>query len=481
MAKKRLKVLFINAKRKTCVVSIPHLGLAMLAGVLKKARHEVLIVDYQLRHKAPSIEKFISEFGPDVIGLSMYTATTNECDELLDKVKNSGIPILVGGPHATFYDKELQEDNRIDYVCKGEFEDKIVEVVENAKKEPKVKVVEGSLPDLKKLPFPDFKAFYEYEKIRSYPMTTSRGCPYNCSFCPVYLISQRKWRTREPKDCIKELKKAGKEISPYLHVLIQDDNAIVGKRHIKEFLERFLRAGLEKTMRLAITNIRADSIEEELLGLLKKANCGSIGLGVEHGNAKVFEMIDKGESLEDIRKAARIVKNQGMQLSFCFVIGLPGDNLRRIKDSIKLANEFKTEGNYWNMVIPYKGTRVRDWFEKHGTLYNEIGLTSLTDGDFRCEEPCVETPDFSRNDRKKAHYMCLLETADERLKLRRVPLLVPHVIRHSLYGAFFRWLPNGVARSVGGKRELVRKGFKLYRREGFGQLVRQGREAIVRV
>lgn len=185
---KKKKVLFINAKRRDCQSIIPHNGLAILSGILKKRGHEVLIVDYQFIHDAPNISYFINRFKPDVIGMSVYTASFFEAERIISRVHktNPNIPVIVGGPHATIYPDLLQKDKRIDYINVGEAELTIIDLVENAKKEKQGKIVQSKeLVKLDDIPFPDYKSFYKWEYIRSYPIMTSRGCPFNCSFCIV--------------------------------------------------------------------------------------------------------------------------------------------------------------------------------------------------------------------------------------------------------------------------------------------------------
>jgi hypothetical protein len=178
-------------------------------------------------------------------------------------------------------------------------------------------------------------------------------------------------------------------------------------------------------------------------------------------------MINKGETLEDIENAARLIKKNNLLLSLCFIIGLPGDNLERIKDSIKFAKKFKPDTIYWNMIIPYRNTQVRDWFIKNGKVYNEIGTTSLADGDFKCEEPVAETPDFTSWERKKAHYMCLFQTTDERLKLRKISGIFREARKYDELKDFISWLPRGILKSFSKKVELLDKFAAYIKREGF--------------
>jgi radical SAM superfamily enzyme YgiQ (UPF0313 family) len=314
----RKRVLFFNAKREKCDSTSAHLGLAMLAAVLKEKGHEVLVVDYQFQQNASPPDVFIKEFNPDVMGVTLYTATMKEANKILDIASkfNNSIPLMVGGPHATLYYDELSQDNRLDYIVKGEAENIITEIVENAKHQSESQVIEAKPADIKDLPYPDFTSFFGYNDISVYPLSTSRGCPYNCSFCAVHLISSRRWRSRNPKDCINELLEAKRKLLNLELVIIYDDNPMVKKEHIKEMLELYIANNID--LPLTIINTRADALDEEIIMLLKKARCQSIALGVESGHPEVFKRIDKGETLEDIKGAAKLIKNINFFMSlFC--------------------------------------------------------------------------------------------------------------------------------------------------------------------
>lgn len=424
----------------------------------------------------PPIEFFIKKFNPDVIGISIYTANVPEADSMIDKISKSfpNIPIIVGGPHPTLYHDKMQmkHEKEIDYKVVGEAEVTIINAVERAKKEKKAKVISTKeIVDPCDVPYPDYKSFYKWEYIRGYPIMTSRGCPYRCSFCPVMAISGGKWRPRKPEDCIKELELAKKSLNKHLRILIQDDNPLVDKERFYEFLELYISHKID--MRLSILNTRADSIDEKLLVLLKKAGADPIGIGVEHAHPEVFKMINKGESLQQIADAAKLLNKYKMLGSFAFIIGLPGDNLERIKASINFTRKFKPDSIFWNSVMPYEHTQIREWYKKNGRLYNEVGHTSLRDNDFRPDEPVVETDDFTKWERKKAFYMCLFETVDERLKISKLPQIFAEASRYGLYRDFFYWLPRGIIKSIKKEIELLQKAHAYYKREGFRELVKR--------
>jgi len=298
----------------------------------------------------------------------------------------------------------------------------------------------AELPDPKDLPSPDFTCFVGYKDITVYPLSTSRGCPNNCSFCVVHMVSSTKWRPRKPDACVMELIEAKKMLSNLISVSVYDDNPMVKTEHIKEFLNLYIDKNID--MPLTIVNTRADRLDKELILLLKKAKCTSIALGVESGCPEVFQQIGKGETLEDIKRAAKLIKKHNISLCLCFVIGLPGDTFEKTKWSIKLASELKADHVYWNMIAPYRGTRVRDWYEQHGKVFDVINYSSWIDGDFLCDEPCAESAEFSTEERKKAYFMAIMETNDIRLRLTNILRLIPYAMRYKLYGQFFYWLLN---------------------------------------
>jgi anaerobic magnesium-protoporphyrin IX monomethyl ester cyclase len=455
------KVLFFNAKREKCDSSSPHLGLAMLAAVLKESGNEVLVVDYQFK-PAPSPKEFVEKFKPDVIGVTLYTATMKEADMIIDQISDFNIPLMVGGPHSTLYYMDLID--RVDYIFRGEAENTIVEIVKNAKIQSKGQIISSEPPEPKNLPYPNFTAFYGYKNISIYPLLTSRGCPYNCSFCVVRLVSTRKWRPREPDDCIKELREAKSKLPALGSVVIYDDNPMFRKEHIKKFLNLYLDKKIN--LPLEIINTRADGLDEEIISLLKKVRCPSIGIGVESGHPEVFKKIGKGETLEDIEKAAKLIKKHKIPLSLCFVIGLEGDSLENTRYSIDFAKKLKPDHIYWNMITPFKGTRIRECYDREGTVLELVNHSSWVDGDFMCEEPCAETPEFTFNQRKKAYILAILKTNDTRLSLRDINRLIPYIREFGFYKEFFYWIPAKIWKNLKEPFKLLILALRIYREEG---------------
>ena len=440
------RILFFNAKREKCDARNPHLGLAMLAAVLKNAGHQVSVIDYKFYYNAPPVIDSIKEFKPDIIGISLNTSTMKEADKIIDIASRFNIPLLAGGSHASLYSEELANDNRIDYIVKGEAEEIICNLIEEARPQEYPKIIGSVLPDPAKLPHPDFTSFSGCDTIVDYPLLVSRGCPYNCSFCAIHLVSSKQWRPRLPADCIDELKEAKKKFIHLKKVGIFADSPMFNPRYIKELLRLYIEEQIN--LPLVILNTRADNLDEEIISLLKECGCPSIALGVEHGHPDVFSRINKGETLERIKEMAKLIKRNGMGLYLTFIIGLPGDSLEKTKSSIKLAKELDTDLAMWNFCLPFKGTQIRRIFQdSRAKLLDVTNHAPWLDGDFVCDEPSVETPEFSIEEQKKAYYMAILETGHPCLDWKVLPRLIPYVVRYGLYLSFFYWLYNRLKRS----------------------------------
>ncbi|MBU1988881.1 MAG: B12-binding domain-containing radical SAM protein [Nanoarchaeota archaeon] len=476
----RKRVLLINPKKiGSSNVTFPHNGLAILSGILKKRGHETLIVDYAfLRGKIPSVFNFIEKFKPDLVGVSMYAFNAREGMEIISEINKSSpnLPIITGGPFATLYTDELKKNKSADYIFIGEAELTLLNVVENAKKERVPKIINSNSPlDLNDIPIPEFKSFYQWEIIRNYPIMTSRGCPFKCSFCVGINLAHKRWRHREIEGCIKEIKSA-LEISPHLRISIFDDCPTVWKERFKQFLRAYKK---ETNANLNVINTRADGIDRELLILLKECNCREIGIGVEHAHPEVFKHVNKGETLKEIEDACNLVKDCGFGLTISFVVGLPYDNLERIKESIKFANRVKPNHMTINPIVPFRGTPVRAWFEKNGTiLRNELEPYEKSLDAFECEEPYVETPDFNRYERRKAFYMFMFRTGYILFKWNKLRKVWSIAKQYGLKEDFMLWIPKGIKRNFILKKMEAIYAIEILRKEGVRELIRRHKQRI---
>jgi len=430
------RVLLVNPRVEYAQSFTPHLGLAVLARRLGESGHRVLVLDYSAQRSTPPLNCFLSEFEPDVVGVSLLTPGMAVAHRVMETVleHEPHIPIMVGGPHATLYADELAADSKTSYIFVGEAENHIVEIVEKAKFESNPLVINCSAQPIESFPTPDFSCFYGYTDIKVYPLLTSKGCPFQCSFCAVHKMSSRAWRTRDVVACIHELKQAKDYLPGLKQVRVIDDSPAVDVKRLKRFLRLYTQE--EVNLALEIVNIRADEIDREMIDLMRGAGAFEVCFGVEHGHPEVFAAIGKGETLDDIRRAAKLVKESGLFLRCCFVVGLPHDSFAKSLYSIRLAKELGADFFHWNSFIPLKGTRAREWFEEHGRLHSEVGAFSLTGNtDFFVPEPVAEYDDFPAEEQKKAYALAVLETDSYIFRVNSIPKIVQTAMKYNLYFA----------------------------------------------
>ncbi len=431
-----MKVLFVNPAVNEC--GVPHTGLATLSAVLKQRGHIVKVADYHFSSQTPKIEEILDDFKPDVAGISLFSCMVYIADKMITAIRNRNIPLLCGGPHAASYYKELSTDKRFDYIVIGEAENIIADLVEDATINKAPQVIHAALPDINKFPFPDYTSFYNYESIILYPLITSRGCPFNCSFCSIGISNSKKWRPRPVEKCIEEVRRVKLKLPFVKGLMIWDDNFSLDIKRAKRFLQMLLKENFG--YRLSLANVRADRIDKEFLLLLKEAGCEEIQFGVEHGDPEVFRHIGKGETLEDIRLAAKLVNECRMKLGCSFIIGLPYDNIKKTFSSITLMKELKADHVHWNILAPYKGTRVHEYFKENGQIDDSYVSPSIPQ-DALSFEPNADTPSFTRKERKKAYLTALL-LSNSTLLLQDMRRTFSMVLKCNLEKEFLQWFIN---------------------------------------
>lgn len=410
----RKKILFI--KPALWAESAPAYGLAMLSTILSQKGHTVKVADYMYSANTPPVKVVFADFQPDVVGISMYSSSKVACEQAIDDIRSidNTIPILCGGPHVTCAPDELIENKMVDYLVSGEAEGIICNIVENAERQKNpVMVTRPPLPDVDSLDFPDYRTFINSEKLRAYPLPTSRGCPYSCSFCAAGIVSSKKYRPRRIDLILEELKLCKERYKSVTSIFIIDDSFNINNERGKELLRQLLEARSQHLFNYIISagNFRADTVDEELLLLLNKLGTNTLWIGVESANEEVFRMIKKGETLEEISRACEMAKKQGMKPIFNFIIGLPGDSFEKTYDSIRFARKFKARTTYWNILVVFKGTASYEWFKKNGTIregeypptlaYELFGLV-----------PNAYTANFSSEDRVNAYKLARIITGE---------------------------------------------------------------------
>ncbi len=399
----------------------PLLGLGLLASILIKAGFKTMILDLRLKgYGNDNLLAAITDFKPHIIGFSAssfdYLNAVNLCE--IVKKNDSSIVTVIGGPHTTMCPEKALDPESVDYICVGEADKTITEFVNAFPDKGKMRQTKGfgykdgntkhfnpkpeHINDLDSLPFVDFGLFpldkYRVGKTLTLPLFTSRGCPYNCSYCCSYLIHGRKYRPRSAQSLVQEIELNMKKFNTK-YFTIADDTFNFDKQRVIDFCNLLI----EKDMQIewdCPQGIRADKMTPEIARLMKKAGCKLLAMGIESVDPDVLKMIKKGETLEQIKKAIKAVNEAGIISKAFFLVGLPGDNKEKVIKSIKFFKENKIYIPRYSMIIAYPTTRLEKWVEGNANLYYAPYEYVLTHNE--CTDDIgvqFDTKDFTKKDR----------------------------------------------------------------------------------
>lgn len=400
-----------------------NLGLGYLAAMLIYKGHEVKVLDFNNLHREEDNSRIRHAFGrrePDIIGISLNTSTLQSGMALLARAKAiyTKSVFVVGGPHISiFKDALIEKFNFIDLAITGEGEYALLEICEWLEGKKRLEDIPGIIyktndgikqtvfrsfnQELDKLPFPEFSCFDSVEnwgQMSVYPIITSRGCPYSCSFCAAYLNAGKDWRHRSPDNVIAELKLA-KEKYNISEVHFYDDNFSFDIQHAKQICKLLIEEKLD--LRWWLRNgVRADKIDRDIATLIKQAGCYAVDIGIESGDPFVFSQINKGETLGQIEDAIKILRVAGIErVGGFFIVGLPYSTLNSDIKSIKLRHKLNLDDATWSFFIPYPGVKAKESMTKHGRISDNFELYSQ----FR--RPSCETEEYPEHERVAAMMM----------------------------------------------------------------------------
>lgn len=339
-------------------IHMPLLGPVYLGTILKARGHDVTIINENIG--VPDYSKLEA----DLIGISILTSTAKRGYEIAKKFPKE--KVIIGGVHAS-----LLPDEAIGYarqVVVGEAEEVIADVVEGRLTEP---IVKGKpVQDLDSLPQPDFSLILDYKRTILSPISTSRGCPFDCSFCSVTKMFGREYRFRSAQNVMREIE-ARNEFS----LFFCDDNFTANPKRTRELLSLML----EKKVNRWSCQVRCDVTKDEsLLNLMAESGCRMVCVGFESINAKTLQKYDKKQTIEDIVKSIKSFHRKKIKIHGMFVLGSDDDNAMTVWDTLAFAIKQRIDTIQMSILTPFPGTKVHENLEKEKRIFSRDW--SLYDG-----------------------------------------------------------------------------------------------------
>ncbi len=357
----------------------PPLGLMYLGGYLQKyaSKIEIKLIDClaeQINYE--NFKELVKEFSPDVVGVTVMTFTLIDALKIAKIVKLVNLQTIVvfGGPHVNIYGKETLDLGNVDFIVLGEGEKIFYDLIDNLGDENKLKQITGLIfydknhnlihsglpgliPNLNELPLParnlidnsKYSSVLGTSKLVT-TMMTSRGCPYKCLFCDRPQLGKI-FRALNADKIIAEIKDAMQY--GIREFLMYDDTFTIDKQRVMDICNKIIDEKLDIKWDI---RARVNTIDEEMLKKLKKAGCVRIHYGVESGTQKILDVLRKGITLEQVKKAFKLTKGAGIETLAYFMIGNPGETKKDIEQTIKFAKKIKPDYVHITATMPFPAT-----------------------------------------------------------------------------------------------------------------------------
>jgi anaerobic magnesium-protoporphyrin IX monomethyl ester cyclase len=357
-----MKIIFIEPRACEANVysklSMPLLGPVYLGTILKNAGHAVEIYNENIR--IPDYSKLKA----DLVGISILTPTAPRGYEIAKKFPKD--KVIMGGVHASLLPQEALGFAR--QVVVGEAEGVIVDIAEGRRQE---QIVQGGrVQDLDTLPFPDYsliKGFNLSPLIM--PVSTSRGCPFDCSFCSVTKMFGRQYRFRSAGNVIEELKSRRAK-----SFFFCDDNFAAHPKRSLHLMDLMVK----NRIRNWSCQVRCDVAKDKvLLNQMAHAGCRLVCIGFESVNPKTLKAYQKSQTLEDIIASIRSFHQKRIKIHGMFVVGGEDDGKTSAWETLRFALKQKIDTIQISILTPFPGTKVYDFlnaqkriFSKNWSLYD---------------------------------------------------------------------------------------------------------------
>ncbi len=381
--------------------SRPPLGLAYIAGALKRAGYESRIVDMQVADT--DIQDLIGSHAPKLLGFSVTTWTFKQVLEQAKHLKRRfpQLTFIAGGPHATALPEQML-DGGFDAVVRGYGEETIVELVENLDRPDLWTDIAGlsykrqgdmqhnpkrDPPDsLEGLPFPAFDLL-NIERYRWCSVSSSRGCSARCLFCADSHLFAKRVLLRSPQSFVDELEWLYQEKGIRKFYFVDEQFTFDDAR-----AQQICRDIIQRGMKIEwLVNSRVDRVTEDLLHLMKQAGCVSIAFGIESGSNAILRRIHKGARAQTALSAVRMAKAANIRVKTSWIVGLPGTFEEQL-ESIDLMQAMEPNHIDVFLLTIYPGTPL--WRRA-----KEFGITIDRD------DPPMTSTDKLNSDRYRLDYL----------------------------------------------------------------------------
>lgn len=350
-----LRIPYKLRKRKLVGAVLPHLA------ALAPKEWEVTLVDDATQEV---------DYGADVdvVAITIRTVTSLRGYEIAARFRDRKIPVVMGGPHATFYAAEIAE--HADAVCIGEAEEVFPAMLEDAAAGRLKKTYRAERPALLAgLPAPrwDLLDPRKYVFYRPFVIQYSRGCPYTCDFCAERRLNgDYGYRYRPTEEVVEDIKRCGSR-----HIFFAASQFAGNKAHAMELMEALIPLKVRWS-----TLVSAHfCLDEKFMDVAKRSGLLHVNMGVESIDQKTLHAMNKDTNR--VRQYGDVIRNltkRDISYSLNFVFGTDEEEEDAFRTTRDFLFEHKVQTAYFNILVPLRGTSVHEQFKADGRLIDEENM-----------------------------------------------------------------------------------------------------------
>ena len=371
----------------------PPMGLLYIAANLIKNGFTVKLLDCpakKILHK--ELKNYISEFNPQVVGISTFTTTMTDVLLCAKNIKsiNKNIKVVLGGHHVYSYPELSATYPDVDFIIRGEAEYSFTELCLALKNNAEIetfKQIKGIgfkdsgniylntepafIWQIDELPFPErsiinpqvYHSVFDTEEPEI-SIISSRGCPFNCSFC---FTPEKKYRSRSIENIMDEIIELyGKGFCKFFFF---DDLFSINAQKIIDFSKAVLQLGLK--IKWSFRG-RIKSINEEALRIATQAGLIRVQFGIESFDENVLNLCNKNLTKNDILETIKLCKKFNIQTVGNFMIGLPGQDETVVLNDLKIAMKSGLDFAEFNIFTPLPNTAAYNLALQKGIIKNDF-------------------------------------------------------------------------------------------------------------
>jgi radical SAM superfamily enzyme YgiQ (UPF0313 family) len=350
-------------------------GLFSLGAQALRAGHEVKVLNLSA-YTWKQTHEVIAALDAELFGMSCWTANRRGVKLVSELVRelHPEAHVVVGGPHASPLAKEVLEHfTAVHTVCTGESEETFLELIDRLQHGKSTKAIAGTFyrDGGQVVKGPPRGAIHDLDALESphhhfatHIVMTSRGCPWQCTFCGAETTWGRGFRGQSIPYVLDALAAALERV-PVKMLLIKDDTFTANKKRALQICRGIRERGLNF---LWSCDTRVDVLTEELLREMRLAGCQRLSLGVESGSPEILKAIDKKITPEKIVRAAEMAKKFGIQVRFYMMLGNRGETERTFRETLAFLEQAKPHQYLFSCLSVYPGTIDFHDAEKAGWL-----------------------------------------------------------------------------------------------------------------